>query len=162
MSANTIDVSEDMTNMHLGPEEGQMGKQPSILIVEDSVPQALKVKLTLENNNCRVYWADTGFKGLDIAQQEDLDLIVLDIELPDISGFEVCQRLKANPDLTNIPVIMMTTRDQAEDVLNGLELGALDYIPKDAFADAVLVETIKQMGIQKQPPTISPTFANLS
>lgn len=122
--------------------------QPTVLIVEDSAPQALKVKLTLENNNCRVYWADTGLEGLELAQQNQLDLIVLDIELPDISGFEVCKRLKANSQLADVPVIMMTSRDYAEDVLNGLELGAIDYIPKDAFAEAVLIETIKQMAIQ--------------
>jgi DNA-binding response OmpR family regulator len=140
--------SADNSSSRSEKMNGQMGEQPTILIVEDSAPQALKVKLTLENSNCRVYWADTGLEGLEIAQQNDLDLIVLDIELPDISGFEVCKRLKANAQLANVPVIMMTSRDYAEDVLNGLELGAIDYIPKDAFAEAVLLETIKQMAIQ--------------
>jgi DNA-binding response OmpR family regulator len=124
---------------------GQTGSQATILIVEDSRPQALKTKLALENNNCRVFWAETGQQGLAIAREQALDLIVLDVELPDINGFEVCQRLKANPRLVDIPVIMMTTRDQAADVLNGLELGAVDYIPKDPFAEVVLLETIKQM-----------------
>ena len=121
--------------------------QPTVLIVEDSSAQALKTKLTLENNGCRVYWADTGLGGLDIAQHKALDLIVLDIELPDINGFEVCKRLKANSSLATIPVVMMTTLDQAENAMNGLEVGAIDYIPKDAFADMVLVETIKQMRV---------------
>jgi DNA-binding response OmpR family regulator len=120
-------------------------RHSSILIVEDSAPQALKMKLALESNGCQVHWAETGLGGLDIAQKEHFDLVVLDIELPDISGFEVCQRLKANPALANIPVVMMTTRDHADDVLNGLEVGAVDYIPKDAFAEAVLLETIRQM-----------------
>jgi DNA-binding response OmpR family regulator len=118
---------------------------PAILLVEDSPPQALKLKLGLENNGCRVKWAETGYTGLSMAERERFDLIVLDIELPDITGFQVCQALKANPKLADIPVIIMTTRDHAEDVLNGLELGAVDYIPKDAFAEAVLLETIKQM-----------------
>lgn len=120
-------------------------RRPSILIVEDSSAQALKVKLTLENNGCRVHWADTGLGGLAIAQEKNFDLIILDIELPDIDGFTVCQRLKAQPTLAPVPVIMMTTRDHAEDVLNGLEIGAVDYIPKDAFAEMVLLETIRQM-----------------
>ena len=148
MNANTHDVNKGIRATGLDEEDEQMKKQPSILIVEDSTAQALKVKLTLENNNCRVYWSETGFGGLDIAQQENLDLVVLDIERPDITGFEVCKKLKADPNLANIPVIMMTTRDHAEDVLNGLELGAVDYIPKDAFAEVVLLETIKQMVIQ--------------
>jgi DNA-binding response OmpR family regulator len=121
------------------------GHMTSILIVEDSPPQALKMKLALENNDCEVHWAETGLGGLDMARQKHFDLVILDIELPDINGFEVCKKLKATPELADIPVIMMTTRDHAEDVLNGLEVGAVDYIPKDAFAEAVLLETIKQM-----------------
>ena len=121
--------------------------QPSVLIVEDSPPQALKTKLTLENSGCEVQWADTGLGGLELANQKSFDLIVLDIELPDINGFEVCKRLKADPELADIPVIMMTTLDQAENALSGLEAGAIDYIPKDAFADAILVETVRQMMI---------------
>lgn len=121
------------------------GQMASVLIVEDSPPQALKLKLALENSGCQVHWAETGLGGMDMAQQNEFDLIVLDIELPDISGFEVCKKLKEDANLADIPVIMMTTRDHAEDVLNGLEVGAVDYIPKDAFAEAVLLETIKQM-----------------
>lgn len=117
----------------------------SVLIVEDSPPQALKTKLVLENNGCQVAWADTGRSGLKEARQQPFDLIVLDIELPDTSGFEVCKKLKADPNLVDVPIIMMTSRDQAHDVLSGLELGAVDYIPKDAFAEAVLLETVRQM-----------------
>lgn len=118
----------------------------SVLIVEDSQPQALKLKLTLENNSCHVDWAETGLGGLELAQQKRFDLIVLDIELPDINGFEVCKRLKTDPALADIPVVMLTTLDQAENAMSGLDAGAIDYIPKDAFAEIVLLETIKQMG----------------
>jgi DNA-binding response OmpR family regulator len=118
----------------------------SVLIVEDSQPQALKLKLTLENNSCHVDWAETGLGGLELAQQKRFDLIVLDIELPDINGFEVCKRLKTDPALADIPVVMLTTLDQAENAMSGLDAGAIDYIPKDAFAETVLLETIKQMG----------------
>lgn len=123
------------------------GHKISVLMVEDSPPQALKIKLALENNGCEVYWAETGQGGLDVAQEKTFDLIILDIELPDTNGFEVCKQLKSDPNLAEIPVIMMTTRDHAEDVLSGLEVGAIDYIPKDAFAEAVLIETIKQMNV---------------
>ncbi len=125
--------------------DGQTTPATSVLIVEDSPPQALKIKLALENSGCRVNWADTGLGGLAMAQQKGFDLIILDIELPDINGFEVCKKIKANPKLANTPVIMMTTRDQANDAMTGLEAGAIDYIPKDAFAEMVLLETIKQM-----------------
>ena len=122
-------------------------QQPAVLIVEDSPAQALKTKLALENNGCQVYWADTGYGGLDLVYQKVFNLIVLDVELPDINGFEICRTLKTDPALADIPVVMLTTLDQADHVLHGLEAGAIDYIPKDAFADAVLVETIRQMEV---------------
>jgi two-component system chemotaxis sensor kinase CheA len=129
--------------------EGRTSSRPSILIVEDSPPQALKIKLVLESNGCHVVWVDTGWAGVESAKSKQFDLIVLDVELPDIDGFTVCHKLKAELGLTEVPVIMLTTRDHAEDVLNGLEMGAVDYIPKDAFAEAVLVETIKQITQQE-------------
>jgi CheY-like chemotaxis protein len=119
--------------------------QPLVLIVEDSFPQMLKTRLILESIGCHVVWSDTGTGGLSLARENTFDLIVLDIELPDINGFEVCRSLKADPELVDIPVIMLTSLDQADTAENGFTAGAIDYIPKDAFADAVLVETIKQM-----------------
>ncbi len=124
---------------------GYASSRPKILYVEDSPPQALKVKLALESNGCHVMWVDTGWAGVEMAKNRHFDLIVLDVELPDIDGFTVCQKIKAEPNLADVPVVMLTTRDHANDVLNGLEMGAVDYIPKDAFAEAVLLETIKQI-----------------
>ncbi len=121
---------------------------PSILLVEDTPSQAMRFKSGLENGGCHVRWVDTGLAGVQVAGEEHFDLIVLDIELPDINGFEVCRRLKADPAIADIPVIMLTTHDRAEDALTGLEQGAIDYIPKDPFAEAVLLETLKQMGLR--------------
>ena len=117
----------------------------SILMVEDSPPQALKLKISLENNGYNVYWASSGSEGLQVVKQQRFDLILLDIELPDTNGFEICRQLKADPELQAIPVVMLTTRDHADDAFSGLSAGAVDYIPKDAFAEMVLLETIKQM-----------------
>jgi DNA-binding response OmpR family regulator len=121
----------------------------SVLMVEDSPPQALKMKMALENNGCHVYWSETGLGGLGMAQQRRFDLILLDVELPDINGFEICRKLKADEELKHIPVVMLTTLDGANDVMSGLDAGAVDYIPKDAFAELVLLETIKQMNEMK-------------
>ncbi len=135
------------------PRPARIGWQefrPHILLIEDSPMQAAKIKMTLENAGCYVDWAHTGEAGLSMAEDKRYDVIVLDIELPAMTGFQVCQVIKANPRLINIPVIMLTTRDQAEDGLNGLDIGAVDYIPKDVFAEIVLLETIKQMRHQGQ------------
>jgi len=85
-------------------------------------------------------------EGIRLAQAESPDLIVLDIQMPDMDGFEVCQRLKESDVTAQIPVIMFTRCDDAKSVLSGFERGAVDYIPKDAFAEAVLIETLRQMG----------------
>lgn len=119
----------------------------TILLVEDTAVQALRFKASLEENGCHVRWVETGQAALDAAHQDLYDLVILDIELPDINGFDVCRHLKADPNLAEIPVIMLTTRDRAEDALAGLTSGAVDYIPKDAFATLVLLETMKQMGL---------------
>ncbi len=123
------------------------GDQKTILIVEDSTTQALHLQLLLEGNRLNVEWADTGLKGVEMAQQVAPDLIILDLQLPDINGVEVGKRLKADPNTNTIPIILMTRYDDSEMVLEAMEIGIDDYIPKDAFADAVLVETLRQMGL---------------
>ena len=95
---------------------GKLSDPFSVLMVEDSPPQALKMKMALENGGCRVYWSETGFGGLGMAQERKFDLIILDVELPDINGFDICRKLKADDELKDIPVVMLTTLDSASDV----------------------------------------------
>jgi DNA-binding response OmpR family regulator len=137
-------MSEKVNSLS-NPPQTLAARSLSVLIVEDSTSQALRLKLMLENHGCQVHWSNTGFSGLATARQTLFDLIILDVELPDINGFEVCKRLKANPLLLPVPVVMLTTLDEAEYVMSGLEVGAIDYIPKDTFAEMVLLETIRQM-----------------
>jgi CheY-like chemotaxis protein len=122
-------------------------KSTSILIIEDSQVQALRLQLILEENGYAVHWTESGQAGLEAARTQNFDLIVLDVELPDMSGFQVCRNFKSDPTLGDIPIIMLTKHDRAQDAMAGLETGAIDYIPKDVFADAVLLETIKQMDL---------------
>lgn len=119
----------------------------TILLVEDSTTQALQFRTLLEREGVDVLWAADGEAGLRIVQENCPDLIVLDVQLPGMNGFQVCQQLKADPKTADIPVIMLTRYDEAEAVLIGLQAGAVDYIPKDAFAGAVLLETMRQMGL---------------
>ena len=119
----------------------------SILLVEDSQVQALRLKMVLEENGYTVHWAETGNSGIEAARAQNFDLIVLDVELPDMNGFQVCRTFKSDPALSEVPIIMLTKHDRAQDAMVGLEHGAIDYIPKDIFADTVLLETIKQMDL---------------
>lgn len=129
----------------IGTEE----EKKSILLVEDSTTQALHFQTLLEEEGVSVVWASDGESGVEMAQQHSPDLIVLDIQLPKMNGFEVCRKLKEESITADIPVIMLTRFDEAESVVQGLQAGAIDYIPKDAFASAVLLETLRQMGLIK-------------
>ncbi len=119
----------------------------TILVVEDSATQALRLQAVLEQVGLQVVWAQDGPAGLEAARRTQPDLIVLDVQLPGLNGFQVCQHLKSQTDTRHIPVIMFTRHDDPEAVVLGLQTGVVDYIPKDAFADAVLVETLRQMGL---------------
>jgi DNA-binding response OmpR family regulator len=122
-------------------------KPKTVLIIEDSPTQALHTNAVLERSGIQAICATTGLMGLSLARQVHPDLIVLDLQLPDVDGFEVCNQLKADPNTHEIPVIMLTRNDALDSLQKGIECGADDYIPKDAFADAVLIETLRQMGL---------------
>ncbi len=118
-----------------------------ILVVEDSPTQALHMQTLLEQEGLQVLLAHDGRAGLKAARELHPDLIVLDVQMPGMNGFQVCQQLKNTPETADIPIIMFTRHDEQEAVVLGLQTGAVDYIPKDAFADAVLLETLRQMKI---------------
>ena len=76
------------------PLDTHNGENKVILLVEDSVTQALHLQLLLEKKGLQVAWASTGWAGIEMAQQLHPDLIVLDLQMPDINGFQVCEQLK--------------------------------------------------------------------
>jgi len=118
-----------------------------ILLVEDSRTQALRFQLELLRYGLTIEIASSGTKGLAAARATRPDAIVLDVDLPELDGYSVCRSLKADPQTADIPVVMLTHRDQAQDALAGLEIGAVDYIPKDTFAEHNLVQALHQLGV---------------
>ncbi|RPI34930.1 MAG: response regulator [Chloroflexota bacterium] len=123
------------------------GSRSTIVVVEDSPTQALNLQSILGPLGVNVIVAVDGIQGLKVVQQVLPDAVVLDVELPGMNGFDVCKRLKESKDTSNIPVIMLTRHDEEEAVLSGLQSGVIEYIPKDAFGTAVLLETLRQMGL---------------
>ena len=130
--------------MTMSDSTGTRGK---VLVIEDSPTQALHLQALLEQEGLKVLVACDGHLGLQMAQQIQPDVIVLDVQMPEMNGFQVCEQLKGIRDTADIPVILFTRHDDDQNVMLGLQMGAVDYIPKDAFADAVLVETLRQMGL---------------
>ena len=119
----------------------------TVLVVEDSPTQAETIRATLVENGLNVVCSFEGSSGLQKAQVILPDLIVMDVNMPGMNGFQVVQALKSKPKCADIPIVMLTSRDTPESLLMGLGAGAVDYIPKDVFAMSVLVETIRQMGL---------------
>ncbi len=119
----------------------------TILVVEDSATQADAIRIVLEENGLSVICATNGLSGLKVAQAICPDLVVMDVNMPGMDGFQVLQALKNNPLTRDIPIVMLTSSSTPEAAMTGLTSGAIDYIPKDVFAMSVLLETIRQMGL---------------
>lgn len=101
-----------------------------ILIIDDS-PEALAIAKSRLKSECPdIICANSGKEGLKMAEKERPDLVLLDIDMPEMTGFDVCRALKADPELCMIPVLFLSGSVGAEDKIRGLDLGAVDYVTK--------------------------------
>jgi len=113
-----------------------------ILAVDDE-PHILRlVSFSLSSKGFEMLEASDGLTALAIAEQEHPDLILLDVMMPVIDGYETCRRLKANPATAEIPVVMLSAKSQKAEQAEGLEAGALDYVCKP-FTPKDLVEQVR-------------------
>jgi len=101
-----------------------------ILFVDDEAGYVRAMTYVMEKEGYEVITASNGLQGLIKAQKEKPDLIVLDVMLPGIDGFEVCSRLRSDPRTAGIPIIMLSAKGQDSDKTTGLAVGALDYLTK--------------------------------
>lgn len=106
-----------------------------ILIVEDEEKIARFIELELMHEGYKVIKANNGRDGLEIAEREEADLVILDVMLPEINGLEVLRRLRRTSD---VPVIMLTARDAVMDKVSGLDAGADDYVTKPFAIEELL------------------------
>lgn len=118
-----------------------MGKQ-NILVVEDDEDIQQLVSYNLVKGGFYVSCADSGEEALDILKKEKIDLVLLDLMLPGISGLEVCKLIKDHERTKSLPVIILTAKGEEEDIITGLEAGADDYITKP-FSAKVLLARIR-------------------
>ncbi|MGE4272223.1 MAG: response regulator transcription factor [Desulfitobacterium sp.] len=113
-----------------------------ILLVEDDVMIQELVTFNLEREGYTVETVDEGKSALEFLKKEKPDLILLDVMLPELDGFEVCKAIRGNTETANLPIIMLSARDEIADKVVGLELGADDYITKP-FSPRELLARIK-------------------
>ncbi|MEO5353827.1 MAG: response regulator [Magnetococcus sp. XQGC-1] len=118
-----------------------VSEKPAVLIVDDYPGNILAIK-TILREEYTLFTASNGLDAVHIAQTEPVDLILLDVAMPDMDGFEVCKHLKSLPATQDIPVIFITALDGVLDEQRGLEVGAIDYITKP-FSRAIVVARVK-------------------
>jgi CheY-like chemotaxis protein len=123
-----------------------------VLVVDDEVQTVKLIGLLLQRRGYEVVAASLGTQALAKAQAEDPDLIVLDVMMPDMNGFEVCRRLRADPATAGIPIIMFTARTMVDDKVTGFQAGADDYMTKPVHPDelATRVEALLARFAQRQ------------
>ena len=121
---------------------------PKVLAIEDNEDVLELLNTVLVLRDFQVLEATTGNQGIELAKENHPDLIILDLILPDLDGFKVCQILKQMPETTNIPIIMLTARTTVLEKVKGLETGANDYLIKP-FDTLELLARIKVQLRQK-------------
>jgi len=120
-----------------------------ILIVEDSPTQAVKLQYVLEQGNYRVSLAKNGVEGLEMAKSERPTIIVTDIVMPEMDGYELCRRIKSDDELKDVPVILLTSLSDPTDVIGGLECGADNFITKP-YEKEFLLSRIKYVLMNRE------------
>ncbi len=129
-----------------------------ILLIEDEESIATQIKLQAELLGYRLYVEVDGINGLRAIEREKPDLVILDLMLPGQNGYDICRKMKSNQDLKNIPVIIISAKNDEFDVVLGLELGADDFITKP-FSYKILFSRIKAVlrrnkEVEKNPKII--------
>ncbi|MCE5318536.1 MAG: response regulator transcription factor [Parachlamydia sp.] len=130
-------------------------QKPKLLLIEDEEDIAALIKLQAEMAGYRLVVEVDGLNGLRAIEKEKPDLIILDLMLPGLSGLDVCRKIKTNPDLKDIPVIMISAKSEELDVVLGLELGADDYVTKP-FSPKILFSRVRAVLRRGKEPEKAP------
>lgn len=135
-----------------------MDKQKKILIAEDSPTQALQLQMMLEEAGHTVLHAINGKVAIDLINANDpLDLVISDIVMPEMDGYELCSKIKQNPSTSEVPVILLTQLSNPDDVIKGLQAGADNFISKpysEEFLFARIHDIMLNREIRKRSPNL--------
>ncbi|MBI3965004.1 MAG: response regulator transcription factor [Chloroflexi bacterium] len=132
-------------------------KKPCILVIDDERRYRDLVELNLTRRGYRVVTASSGLGGLNSLERDGPDLVVLDLLLPDIDGYEVCRRIR---EFSTVPIIMLTARAEESQKVQGLRLGADDYVTKPFGADELLarIEAVLRRIDRREPLPVLSVF----
>ncbi|HAS89027.1 MAG TPA: hybrid sensor histidine kinase/response regulator [Desulfovibrio sp.] len=129
----------------VGMESAQSGPVQKILVVDDSLTVREVERKLLVNHGYEVDTAVDGQDGLNAVISSDYDLVVTDVDMPRMNGLELTRKIKDDPDLKSIPVMMVSYKDRKEDKLRGLEAGADYYLTKSSFHDETLLSAVEDL-----------------
>ena len=118
-----------------------------ILIVDDVMSNVLLLKVLLTNEKFQIVTANNGRQALDQVEKEKPDLVLLDVMMPDMSGFEVSQQLKANPETAEIPIIFLTALNSTADIVKGFQVGGNDFISKPFNKEELIIRVTHQISL---------------
>ena len=128
-------------NMEINPSEYK------ILIVDDVMSNVLLLKVLLTNEKFAIATASNGRQALEQVEKENPDLVLLDLMMTDMSGFEVAQHLKSNPNTADIPIIFLTALNSTADIVKGFQVGANDFISKPFNKEELIIRVTHQISL---------------
>lgn len=135
-----------------------MTQKKNILLIEDEKDIATLIKLQSDISGYKLHVEHDGINGLRAVEQQKPDLVIIDLMLPGMNGLDIIRKMKHNPELKNVPVIILSAKNEELDVVLGLELGADDYVSKP-FSPKILFSRIKAILRRgKEAPKIQKTI----
>jgi len=137
-------------------------KTPTVLVVDDNQENLELLQAYLEDMDCRTIPARDGLEALEIIANSAPDLILLDVMMPKMSGFEVCKRIKNDPKTTDIPVIMVTALNEFGDIEHGIDSGTDDFISKPVNKLELLTRVKTMLKLKHLSDKLERTLAYLS
>lgn len=120
-----------------------------ILIVDDTPKNIQMAMNILKNEGHKMFYAKNGEMALKLTQENDFDLILLDIMMPDINGFEVCERLKSDDKTKNIPIVFLSGKDSTQDIEQAYESGGIDYVVKPFITIELITKANSYVKLKK-------------
>ena len=115
-----------------------------VLIVDDEINIAISVQFLMKREGFEVLVAHDGEEGLDMIRSHHPDLVLLDVMMPKLNGFEVCKEVRADPELAGIAIMMLTAKGREAEINKGISLGADAYMPKP-FSTRELVDKVNEL-----------------
>ena len=128
-------------------------KDSKVLIVDDIAKNIQMAMNILKNQGYKMFYAQSGEKALNLVNEHKFDLILLDIMMPEMNGFEVCKKLKENEQTKNIPIVFLSGKDSTQDIEQAYEVGGLDYVVKPFISIELITKANTYVKLKKLEDT---------